>query len=133
MTTEQNTPVNSPSNDVVEIAEGELCSYAVEVWVSDVGILTDKEALLSILRRAATAGKATVLDESSHVFPNGAVTGMLLLSASHLTVHTWPEFSLANIDLLAYGRLNGELMIAEIEKSLSPERINVSRLHRSVR
>ncbi|MEU5977745.1 S-adenosylmethionine decarboxylase [Streptomyces sp. NPDC047315] len=133
MSTEHGTAVNGSSSDVVEIIEGELCSYAVEVWVTDPTVLTDEEALRSILRSAAHAGNATVLAESSHVFPNGAVTAMLLLSASHLCVHTWPEFRLANIDLLAYGRLNGELMISEIEAALKPERINISRLHRSVR
>lgn len=91
----------------------DLCSYAVDVWVSDHSILTDEERLLKVLRTAAEKGNATVLGEASHVFPNGAVTAILLLSASHLSIHTWPEFSLANVDLLAYGRIERRANDAE--------------------
>ncbi|OQR65062.1 S-adenosylmethionine decarboxylase [Streptomyces maremycinicus] len=110
----------------------DLCSYAVDVWVSDHSILTDQERLLQVLRTAAEKGNAMVLGEASHVFPNGAVTAILLLSASHLSIHTWPEFSLANVDLLAYGRLNGERMMQSVELGLSPTRINVTRMLRAV-
>lgn len=110
----------------------DLCSYAVDVWVSDHSILTDEQRLLKVLRDAADKGNAKVLGEASHVFPNGAVTAILLLSASHLSIHTWPEFSLANVDLLAYGRLNGERMMQSVELGLSPTRINVTRMLRAV-
>lgn len=123
-------PAASPEQKQINVDD--LCSYAVDVWVSDASILTDEQRLLDLLRAAAEAGNATVLGESSHVFPNGAVTAILLLSASHLSIHTWPEFSLANVDLLAYGRLNGEQMMQKIEAGLSPTRINVSRLLRAV-
>ncbi|MBA0050618.1 adenosylmethionine decarboxylase [Streptomyces sp. AJS327] len=115
-----------------EINVDELCSYAVDVWVSDHSILTDEQRLMALLREAAEKGNAKVLGEASHVFPNGAVTAILLLSASHLSIHTWPEYSLANVDLLAYGRLNGERMMQSVENGLSPTRINISRLLRAV-
>ncbi|MEU9669146.1 S-adenosylmethionine decarboxylase [Streptomyces bobili] len=123
---------DSSSPSAEEISVDELCSYAVDVWVSDHSILTDEQRLLKVLRTAAEKGNATVLGEASHIFPNGAVTAILLLSASHLSIHTWPEFSLANIDLLAYGRLNGERMMQSVEVGLSPTRINVTRMLRAV-
>ncbi|MEU0060753.1 hypothetical protein ABZ035_30825, partial [Streptomyces sp. NPDC006334] len=49
----------------------DLCSYAVDVWVSDHSILTDEQRLLKVLRTAAEKGNAQVLGEASHVFPNG--------------------------------------------------------------
>lgn len=119
----------SPPKD---INVDDLCSYAVDLWVEDPSILTDEARLLEVLRTAAAKGNAKVLGEASHVFPNGAVTAILLLSASHLSIHTWPEFNLANVDLLAYGRLNGERMMESIEVELAPTRINVSRLLRAV-
>ena len=44
-----------------------------------------------------------MLAERFCVFPNDAVTGVLVLAQSHLSIHTWPELSLANVDLLSYG------------------------------
>ena len=44
-----------------------------------------------VLHAAAAAGGATVVGEEFYAFPNGAVTGVLLLAQSHLSIHTWPE------------------------------------------
>ncbi|HXE80291.1 MAG TPA: S-adenosylmethionine decarboxylase [Vicinamibacterales bacterium] len=67
----------------------------------------DPEALQSLSRLQRLF--STVLDELSlhpvappvwHVFPGeGGVTGMVLLSESHLTIHTYPEAGSAAIDL----------------------------------
>ena len=77
--------------------------HAIDAWLHDPAILTDSESLRSLLYRAAASGGATVLADEFYVFRNGAVTGVLLLAQSHLSIHTWPELLLANIDLLTYG------------------------------
>ena len=59
--------------------------------------------LRSGLYAAADAGGVRVIGEAFHVFPNGGVTGVLLLAQSHLSIHTWPELMAANVDLLSYG------------------------------
>jgi S-adenosylmethionine decarboxylase len=109
-----------------------MFSYAVDVWVDDVAVLTDEAVLLEILRGAATRGDAVVLGETAHRFPNGAVTMVLVLSQSHLSVHTWPEHGAANIDLLTCGRLNGDRMIDHLRQELRPVRWNVTRVVRDV-
>jgi S-adenosylmethionine decarboxylase len=112
---------------------GEMCSYALDVWLEDVRPLTDEHRLIEVMRQAAGAGHAVVLGTSAHTFPNGAVTAVLVLSQSHLSVHTWPEHGVANFDLLTCGRLNGELMIASLRESLRPVRANLSRVIRDIR
>jgi len=116
----------------VEIESGDLLSYAVDVWVSDTALLTDAGRLLQIMRKASEAGSAVVLGETFHVFPNGAVSAVLLLSASHLSVNTWPEYSLANVDLLVYGRIKGDLIIETLAAGMSITRMNSTRLLRAV-
>ncbi|MGC4111141.1 MAG: adenosylmethionine decarboxylase [Nocardioides sp.] len=111
-------------------ASTEMCSYAVDLWTHDVALLTDEARLLEILRAAAEAGSAVVLAEASHVFDNGAVTIALVLSQSHLNIHTWPEFNLANIDLLTCGILEGDVIVEHLKQALSATRINVSRVSR---
>lgn len=111
----------------------ELVSYVVDLWFDDVAVLTDEASLLAALRGAAAAGNAQVLGEATHVFPNGAVTAALVLSQSHLTIHTWPEYSLANLDLLSYGLVNGAAIIGHVERVLAPSRINATRVLRAVR
>lgn len=124
-------PAQTPMSTPGEISE--MCSYAVDAWFDDTSILTDEAALLDVMREAAAAGQATVLGHTSAVFPNGAVTAVLLLAQSHLSVHTWPELRLANFDLLTCGRLHGELIVAHLQTVLNPVRINVVRNIREVR
>jgi S-adenosylmethionine decarboxylase len=110
-----------------------MCSYAIDMWVRDAGILTDEAMLMKIMHDSAASGNAVVLGAASHRFPNGALTAVLVLSQSHLSVHTWPEHGSANFDLLTCGRLNGELMIAHLEEALDPKRVNITRVIRDVR
>lgn len=111
----------------------EMCSYAIDVWINDPVMLTDEIALMGLMRDSAEAGQAVVLCESCYQYPNGAVTGVLVLSQSHFSVHTWPEHRSANFDLLTCGRLNGEMMIERLTEKLQPTRINVTRVIRDIR
>jgi S-adenosylmethionine decarboxylase len=126
-------PIDQGNFTVPDYDGTEMCSYAIDVWPEDVSLLTDQVALLALLRETAAAGQAVVLGESHHRFPNGAVTAVLVLSQSHLSVHTWPEYGSANIDLLTCGRLNGELMIGHLGEAMRPVRWDISRVNRTVR
>jgi S-adenosylmethionine decarboxylase len=106
--------------------------YTMDAWVADPGVLTDEAALRAALHAGARAGGATVLGEEFCVFPNGAVTGVLVLAQSHLSLHTWPELALANVDLLSYGDVRGEAVLSVIRARLGVERASVSCLPRAV-
>ena len=105
--------------------------YAMDAWLRSPAVLTDEARLNTVLHEAADAGGATVVGEEFCVFPNGAVTGVLLLAQSHLSIHTWPEFALANVDLLSYGDVRGEVVLASIRDALDVERSRVTCLRRS--
>jgi S-adenosylmethionine decarboxylase len=106
--------------------------YTMDAWVSDPSVLTDKPLLKEALCRGARAGGATVVGETFCTFPNGAVTGVLLLAQSHLSIHTWPELSLANVDLLSYGEVSGDAVLGAIRELLGVERAAVTCVPRAV-
>ena len=106
--------------------------HALDAWVRSPSVLTDAERIRHILYAGAEAGGATVLGEKFCVFSNGAVTGVLVLAQSHLSIHTWPEFALANIDLLSYGALRGEDVLDAICARLDVERVNVTCVPRAI-
>ncbi|MFM2385490.1 MAG: adenosylmethionine decarboxylase [Bacteroidota bacterium] len=41
----------------------------------------------------------THLGEVVHQFPQSGFTAVICLSESHISIHTWPEHGLANIDI----------------------------------
>jgi S-adenosylmethionine decarboxylase len=92
--------------------------HVLDARVADPAILVDEDELRAILYAAARAGRARVVGEAFHVFPNGAVTGVLLLAQSHLSIHTWPELRLANVDLLSYGDVDAELALELVRERL---------------
>jgi S-adenosylmethionine decarboxylase len=104
----------------------------MDAWVSDPAVLTDEPRLRAALRAGAEVGGATVLGEEFCVFPNRAVTGVLVLAQSHLCLHTWPELALANVDLLSYGDVSGDDVLAEIRSWLSVTRASITCVPRGV-
>jgi S-adenosylmethionine decarboxylase len=80
--------------------------------VSDIGELSAAAA------GAVRAGGGTVLDSSHVIFPNGAVTLVLILAESHLAIHTWPEENLIAIDLFSCGSIDAERVAAELARLL---------------
>jgi S-adenosylmethionine decarboxylase len=82
--------------------------YTMDAWVSDPAVLTDESRLRDALRAGARAGGA------------------------HLSLHTWPELSLANVDLLSYGDVQGEAVLGEIRERLVVERAEVTCVPRAV-
>jgi S-adenosylmethionine decarboxylase len=106
--------------------------YAMDAWVADPDVLTDEPLLREALYAGARVGHAVVLGEEFCVFPNGAVTGVLVLAQSHLSLHTWPELALANVDLLSYGDVSGDAVLGEIRERLGVERASVTCFPRAV-
>ncbi len=69
----------------------------------------DKQALDDVnfveqkMRQAAIISGATIIGSSFHRFLPYGVSGVVVISESHLTIHTWPEYGYAAIDLFTCG------------------------------
>ena len=90
----------------------------------------DLAALTAVARVAVDLGGGHVLGESHVVFPNGAITLVLILAESHLSIHTWPEENLVAIDLFSCGAINGDAVVGYLIEHLRLDSAAVSRLHR---
>lgn len=55
------------------------------------------------LARAANAAGATLLTVKTHQFSPAGMTGVAVLAESHISVHTWPEFGYAAVDIFTCG------------------------------
>jgi S-adenosylmethionine decarboxylase proenzyme len=86
--------------------------------------------LADIAVTAVGSGGGHVLDASHVIFPNGAVTLVLILAESHLSIHTWPEEDLIAIDLFSCGSIDGERVIRELTAALGLTAVRVSQLAR---
>ncbi|MEN7529779.1 MULTISPECIES: adenosylmethionine decarboxylase [unclassified Cupriavidus] len=83
--------------------------------------LTDAVHIERVLRDAAHAAGATVVDARLHHFgPGLGVTGVLLLKESHISIHTWPEYGYAAVDIFMCGTAQPALGVDVIVDMLRP-------------
>ena len=75
----------------------------LELYGIDEPLLNDVEFIRNALREASEASGATLVDSISHGFTPYGVTALGLLSESHISIHTWPEFNYAAADIFTCG------------------------------
>jgi S-adenosylmethionine decarboxylase len=107
--------------------------YAVDGTTTPASPVTDVDILADIAVSAVRAGGGHVLDISHVIFPNGAITLVLILAESHLSIHTWPEESLIAIDLFSCGTIDGERVLAELTGALRLEAASITEVERGAR
>lgn len=69
----------------------------------DYNALTDLEGLRDALCRGIAATGATILSSNEHVFDGNGFTMMFLLSESHASIHTYPEYNSCFVDVFTCG------------------------------
>jgi S-adenosylmethionine decarboxylase proenzyme len=104
--------------------------YAVDARSAPDSGVHDLATLTATAVAAVGAGGGHVIDASDVVFPNGAITLVLILAESHLSVHTWPEEGLVAIDLFSCGAIDGEAVIGALVSELRLKSVTISRLPR---
>jgi len=66
-------------------------------------ILKSLEKVRNALVSAAEEAKATIVDISFHEFNPFGISGVVVIAESHLTIHTWPEYEYAAVDIFTCG------------------------------
>ncbi|KPK45657.1 MAG: S-adenosylmethionine decarboxylase [Nitrospira bacterium SM23_35] len=75
----------------------------VELRECNPEILKSLEKVRSIMVSAAKDAKATIVDVSFHEFNPFGISGVVVIAESHLTIHTWPEYDYAAVDIFTCG------------------------------
>lgn len=77
----------------------------VEFTDCDPQRLGDLEGITGAMLEAAEASGAEVVAHSFHHFSPWGVSGAVIISESHLAIHTWPEYGYAAVDLFTCGEV----------------------------
>ncbi|RAL24386.1 adenosylmethionine decarboxylase [Thermoflavimicrobium daqui] len=76
---------------------------AMDAWGINFNLLNDVDELKSHLEKAAIACGATILSTQAQKFDPQGVTVLVMLSESHLSIHTYPEKGFAALDCYTCG------------------------------
>lgn len=106
---------------------------AVDTWGVDFNVLNNAELLQHYMVEAAEACGATVLSVQSKQFEPQGATVLVLLSESHLSIHTYPERGFAALDCYTCGEtVDPEVAIEYLLNVLKPTKAYARKLIRGV-
>ncbi len=105
--------------------------HLVELRECSAKILSNLKAVQDVLIAAAKIANATIVEVAFHEFSPFGISGMVIIAESHLSIHTWPEYDYAAVDIFTCGDiLKPEKAVAyliEKFKSKNPSVVEMKR------
>jgi S-adenosylmethionine decarboxylase len=74
-----------------------------EIFGCDEEILNNRNLIEKLMVEAALEAGAEVREVAFHKFSPQGVSGVVVISESHLAIHTWPELGYAAVDVFTCG------------------------------
>jgi len=93
-------------------------------------LLDDLEAIERLMKRAARAAGAAVVGSTFHRFSPQGVSGVVVVEESHLSIHTWPEYGYAAVDIFTCGECRPEAAHDVLARALGAERAETMHIER---
>jgi len=75
----------------------------LELKICNEEVLDNLDFLKDCLNEAAIQSGATVVGESFYHFSPHGVSGVVNIAESHISIHTWPEYRYAAVDVFTCG------------------------------
>ena len=93
--------------------------------------LDDLQHIKRTLTRCVEVAGATLLHIHLHHFtPNGGVSGVAVLSESHISIHSWPEADYAALDVFMCGDAKPQNCVEVLREAFSARDVVVKTHHR---
>ena len=75
----------------------------VEFYHCDKEVLNNVAYVEQLMNEASILSGATVVGSHFHTFNPHGVSGVVIIAESHLSIHTWPEYGYAAVDIFTCG------------------------------
>jgi len=96
-------------------------------------ILNNLNLIEEMMVEAAVRCGATVVQKNFHMFSPYGVSGVVIISESHLAIHTWPEYGYAAVDLFTCGETcNPEIAYEHLRNGLCAGQASYTELKRGL-
>jgi len=105
----------------------------LELYDCSSEILNNLETVKATLVEAAKRAEATIIDVVFHEFNPFGISGVVVIAESHLSIHTWPEYRYAAVDIFSCGDvLQPELAANYLVEQFAAERTSVMDVQRGM-
>ncbi len=111
-----------------------LCQHTLlEYWDCDPDRLKHARTVKKLLCHAVKEGGGTIVKAVFHNFSPYGVSGVIVITESHVTIHTWPEHGYAAVDIFSCSKkLNHAAICIELKRGLSAKKMSRKSFRRGV-
>ncbi|HBH02659.1 MAG: S-adenosylmethionine decarboxylase proenzyme [Candidatus Rokubacteria bacterium RBG_16_73_20] len=105
----------------------------LELFDCDSDAINNLETVKAVLIEAARRAQATIVDIVFHEFNPFGISGVVVIAESHLSIHTWPEYRYAAVDIFSCGDvLQPEVAATYLVEQFAAERTAVVDVQRGM-
>lgn len=102
--------------------------HNIFIKIHNISSETDNASYKNLLEKLAHDLSYTVLKTAYHEFKPRGFTGILLLSESHMSIHTWPEDNFAVLEMVTckeFGQAEEKIITDTIKTILNTNKYTV--------
>ena len=104
-----------------------------EFFECDPNILNNRDRIENLMVDAAIECGATIVQKCFHMFSPYGVSGVVIISESHLAIHTWPELGYAAVDLFTCGpKCDPKIAYEFLKKKFDSRKASLTQLKRGI-
>ncbi|BDU50868.1 adenosylmethionine decarboxylase [Haliovirga abyssi] len=103
----------------------------IEFFDCDDKVLSNLEGVENAMNQAAIEAKSTIVNSVFHHFSPYGVSGAVIIAESHITIHTWPEYGYAAVDIFTCGEEVEPYKAYEyLKEKFNSKSVNIKELNR---
>ncbi|MCK4665693.1 adenosylmethionine decarboxylase [Candidatus Dependentiae bacterium] len=93
--------------------------------------MSDKNEIEKIIIKAVEESGATIIETKLFLFSPYGLTGLIIITESHFSIHTWPEHGYIAIDYFTCNeKLDLSKTIEILKNYFEPENIDIKKISR---
>ncbi|MEM0217170.1 MAG: adenosylmethionine decarboxylase [Candidatus Nezhaarchaeales archaeon] len=105
----------------------------LELYGCPSNLINDESLIKESLTEAVKMANGNVCGALFHKFNPQGVTGVVVISESHISIHTWPEYGYAAVDIFTCGeRMDPWKACEYIIEVFKPSNVNVLEIKRGL-
>ena len=118
-------------NKNIEISNYAGIHLLAEFWYGK--IIEDPKKIEKILITTVKKAKNIPLKVAIHKFHPQGITGVVLLTESHIAIHSWPEINYLAIDIFTCGeKVMPYKALEYLKKKFQPKKVKIIKIKRGV-
>lgn len=104
----------------------------VDLHGCDCEILDSLEKIREVAHGAIKAINAEIVEECTHRFLPVGITYIAVITTSHFSIHTWPEYSYAAVDIFSCDERVPSGICDYLRRALKAEEVTVRQVERRI-